>query len=190
MRTSHKLLIAALSLASCGLVHGANEVTPMTYSASVSDVNATNLAPACAINIVQVSDQRFNKESIGAEYPIVASAPEPWIISGLDNLKAYGFTVQVSDKPVAEAINLNVKLIRAYTWFGHMRINGMVAFDVDMASGAGQRTEKFRAAGSKTNMWGAKDEHVTALNYAFNHAMHKMATALQLECAQAKLGKG
>jgi hypothetical protein len=49
-----------------------------------------------------------------------------------------------SAEPTANAINLDVRLIRAYTWFGNMRINGMVAIDIDMTS-SDQHTKKFRA---------------------------------------------
>lgn len=190
MKKSNIAVGAALSLVLCAAAHAAAEpveITPMTYEAGVSDVVAAKLPAACAINIVQVSDQRFSKESIGAEFPVAASAPEPWLASGLDSLAAYGYTVQRNSQPVANAVNLNVRLIRAYTWYGAMRINGMVALDVDVLGGNGQRTEKFRAAGSKSNMWNGKSEHVTALNYAFNHTLHKMAQALQGECTQAKL---
>ncbi|MFZ6760825.1 hypothetical protein ACO0K9_26760 [Undibacterium sp. Ji50W] len=185
----HAALFAAISLAACTARASTElvDITPLTYNASVSDRVPAVLAATCPISIVQVSDQRFSKESISAEFPIAASAPEPWIDSGLDRLKSYGFTVQRSAQPVPNALNLNVRLIRAYTWYGQMRINGMVAFDIDVASANGQHTEKFRALGSKTNMWNGKDEHVTALNYAFNHAMHKVAQVLQEECARAKL---
>ncbi|MES2076185.1 MAG: hypothetical protein V4462_11275 [Pseudomonadota bacterium] len=187
--TFHATLFAALSLAAGAARAGAEpaDITPLTYDASVSDLAPAVLATTCPINIVQISDQRFSKESIGAEFPIPTSAPEPWIDSGLDRLKSYGFTVQHSVQPVQDALNLNVRLIRAYTWYGQMRINGVVAFDIDVAGASGQHTEKFRALGSKTNMWNSKDEHVTALNYAFNHTMHKVAQALQAECMQAKL---
>jgi hypothetical protein len=189
MKPSTILLIAALSLATGSAAiatPASNEITPLTYDSSVSDIAPVKLTGTCMINIVRISDERFNKESIGAEFPIVSSPSEPWIESGFDRLKEYGFPVQRSAVPVANAINLNVRLIRAYTWFGNMRINGMVAIDIDMASSA-QHSEKFRATGSKTNMWNAKSEHVTALNYALNHTMHKMAQALQSQCTQAKL---
>jgi len=183
-------LRTALSLAFCvaaQAVAAPDEVVPMTYEDTVSDMTPVRLASVCPINIVQVSDQRPGKEGISTVSPVVASAPEPWIYSGLERLQAYGFTVQRSSQPVANAVNLNVRLIRAYTWNTDMRINGMVAMDVDVMSSGGQRTEKIRAAGSKTNMWGAKSEHVTALNYSLNHALHKMAHVLQSECTQARL---
>lgn len=191
MKNSSKFLFAAVSLAACAGVHAAStapvEITPMIYDSAVNDLVPAKLKGACPINILQVSDQRFSKQSIGAEFPIQASATEPWIERGLDMLNAYGFTVQRGKTSVPGALNLDVRLIRAYTWYGQMRINGMVALDVDLATGAGRRTEKYRALGSKTNMWNSKSEHVTALNYAFNHTLHQMAQSLAAECTQRKL---
>jgi uncharacterized lipoprotein YajG len=88
---------------------------------------------------------------------------------------------------VANALNLDVRLIRAYSWLGPMRINGMVAIDVLVASPDGAKVRKFRASGSKTNMMSANSEHVTALNQALNHMVNQMAVALASECAGAKL---
>lgn len=183
-------LRTALSLAFFVAAHAVaapDDIVPMTYEDTVSDMTPATLSSVCPINIVQVFDQRLSKEGISTAIPVVASAPEPWIHSGLDRLKAYGFTVQHNSQPVANAVNLNVRLIRAYTWNVDMRINGMVALDVDVLGSNGQRTEKIRAAGSKSNIWGAKSEYVTALNYSFNHALHKMAHVLQSECTQARL---
>jgi hypothetical protein len=192
MNNSSKLLFAALSLVACACTHAAStpapvEITPMTYDSTVNDFVPARLNGACPINILHISDRRFNKESIGADSLIPAGATEPWLNGGLDMLKAYGFTVQHGEIPVPTALNLDVNLIRAYTWYGQMRINGMVALDVDLMTTAGQRTEKYRSLGSKTNMWGSKSEHVTALNYALNHTVHQMAQSLAAECAQRKL---
>lgn len=192
MNNSSKFLLAAVSLAACAGVHAAStpaavEITPMTYDGTVNDLVPAKLNGACAINIMHISDQRFSKESISAEFPVQASAAEPWIDSGLDSLKAYGFTIQRAQTPVPNALNLDVRLIRAYTWYGQMRINGMVALDVDLMTAADRRMEKYRALGSKSNMWNGKSEHVTALNYAFNHTLHQMAQSLATECAQRKL---
>ena len=192
MNNLSKFLFAALSLASCAGVHAAAtsapvEITPMTYDSTVNDLAPVKLNGACPINIMHVSDQRFSKESISAEFPVQASAAEPWLDSGLDMLKAYGFTIQRGQTPVPTALNLDVRLIRAYTWYGQMRINGMVALDVDLMTTTDRRMEKYRALGSKSNMWNGKSEHVTALNYAFNHTLHQMAQSLAAECAQRKL---
>lgn len=189
MSKPHLLIMALLGIGACtaSAASTPTEITPFTYDASVSDVTPTLLTSNCRVNVVHVADHRFRKDGIGAEFPVVTGPSEPWLNSGLERLKEYGFKVQRSDKPLPDAINLNVRLIRAYTWYGQMRINGMVAFDVEVATPAGPRSEKFRSTGSKTNMWNGKGEHVTALNYAFNHAMHKMAQSLKQDCAQVKV---
>lgn len=163
------------------------EITPLTFDAGSNDVTPVKQPGACQLNIVHLIDQRFGKDGIGAEFPVTTGATEPWVSAGLDSLKAYGFAVQHSGAPVPNAINMDVKLIRAYTWFGNMRINGMVAVDVDLALPSGAKSQKFRATGSKANMVNGKSEHVTALNYAINAMVNKMALSLQAECTQAKL---
>lgn len=187
-----RILIAAL-LAACSAAAQAAETTPPTplvslaYDAGVNDKVPAVLPGACRINVVGISDNRFAKEGMGADAPVRTGAPEPWIGAALANLKQYGYTVQQGAAPAADALNLDVKLIRAYSWFGNMRINGMVAVDVSIATPEGVRSRKFRASGSKTNMMGADSEHVTALNYALNHMVHEMASGLASECAGLKV---
>lgn len=178
----------ACSLAAMPAAHAAtDDTTALGYEPLSTDVTAVPLAGACAINIMRISDQRFTKDGVGVDSPVRTTAPATWIGASLDSLKAYGFTVQHNATPVPAAINLEVNLIRAYTWFGNMRINGMVAIDVTQPSMPDASAEKFRAAGSKTNMWGANSEHVTALNFAVNNMLHAMAPALQKRCQEAKL---
>lgn len=186
---SSRILIAAL-LAACSAAQAAPETTPPTplvYDAGANDKAPAVQPGACRINVVSISDARFAREGMGADAPLRTGAPEPWIGAGLASLKNYGYTVQQNAAPVADALNLDVKLIRSYSWFGNMRINGMVAVDVAIASPEGTRSRKFRASGSKTNMMGADSEHVTALNYALNHMVHEMATGLAGECAGLKV---
>jgi hypothetical protein len=186
---SSKIMFAVLAFAALTASAAAApvEITPLTYDAGTNDFTPVKQAGACQLNIVHLTDQRFARNGVGADAPVVTGETEPWVSSALDSLKAYGFTVQHSGAPIPNAINMDVKLIRAYTWFGNMRINGMVAVDVDLALPAGAKSQKFRATGSKNNMMGSKSEHVTTLNYALNAMVHKMAMSLQAECTQAKL---
>lgn len=181
-------IAAALSVCTLSALPAfAAERTVLTFDPGTSDVRAAPLAGACAINVMQVSDQRFTKDGVGVDTPILTEPPQAWVASSFDSLAAYGFTVQHSAKPVPTAVNLNVNLIRAYTWFGNMRINGMVAVDVGFPAKADTPVEKFRAAGSKANMMGATSEHVTALNYAANNMIGKLAPALLKHCKDVKL---
>lgn len=174
-------------LLACLLAAGASAAetkVALNYEAGSSDVVAKPVAGACAINILTISDQRPTKSGIGADFPVPTDSPEPFVSASLDALKEYGFTVSHSETALPQAVNLDVRLIRAYTWFGHMRINAMVALDVT-AQGAAQ--EKFRATGSKANMWNGQSEHVTALNYATNTMLASMAPALAAHCGKARV---
>lgn len=175
--------LLCLSAASCACAANLD----LVYNARDTELQAAPLPGACALNIVGISDQRFNTDSMGADFPLLTSDPIPWISAGLDNLKAYGFTVQKSATPQPQAVNLDVQLIRSYTWFGNMRINATVAVDVGITPvGGARRVQKFRASGSKTNMMGADSEQLTTLNEAFNHMSFKLANALETACAESK----
>lgn len=182
---THLLKAAAASVLALAALPAiaAPEKTPLVFDASVSDARPALRKDACKLNIMGISDERFSKDGVGVDAPVATDAPQAWIGAGLESLKAYGYAVQRSNAPVAGAVNLDVRLIRAYTWLADMRINGMVATDVTLVSPSGSKTRKFRASGSKTNMWGASAEHVTALNYALNHMVHQMAEGLSSECA-------
>lgn len=173
------------------LSYAAVDVVPLAYDAATSDRPAAVLPGTCDINIVNASDQRNNKETIGWLFTVPqegAGDAVSWINDGLANLKAYGFTVQRSAAPVSGALNVNVRLIRAYTWPGGMRINGTVAMDVGVLKADGSEDIfKIRANGSKANMMGAQSEFVTALNYAANNAYSTLAANLQSRCANSKI---
>lgn len=190
MKTTN-IIVAALAAFTVSALPSASaaagEQTVLKFDAGSSDVRAVALAGACTINIMQVNDQRFTKDGVGVDSSIPTDPPQTWIANSLDSLAAYGFTVQHSATPVPTAVNVNVNLIRAYTWFGNMRINGMVAVDVTFPARPDAPVEKFRSAGSKSNMMGANSEHVTALNYAANHMVSKLAPALLKHCKDAKL---
>ncbi len=166
----------------------AEELLTLTYDAATYDKAPILYPSACTINLIEVSDQRNNKETIGTSVTALhAGESLTWLNAGLDNLKAYGFKVQRGSAPVGGAVNLNVRLIRAYTWAGGMRINGTVAVDLGVLQTDGrEEVIKVRAAGSKANMMGAKSEFLTALNYAANNAYGSMASTLQGMCSRNK----
>ena len=65
-----------------------------------------------------------------------------------------------------------------------MRINGVVALDARFTTPSGREiARKYRASGSKTNVWGATDEFMTTLNYAMNNLLAQLAADLQEICA-------
>jgi hypothetical protein len=165
------------------------EQTAVAYEAGSNDNSPAPQPGACAVNIVGVSDARPAMEGISIDQAVPTGALDGWIASSLDTLKAYGYQVQHTSAPQPGMLNLDVRLIRAYTWLGHMRINGVVALDVAVVDPAGPRSMKFRAGGSKSNMMSAKSEHVTALNYAANSVVDRMAHALTSECSGRRLAQ-
>jgi len=183
-RTFAALLLAAAVAPACA---APKKQPVLVFDAKANDLDTAPQAGACRINIVGVADRRFGKDGMGVDQPLVTESPERWISAGLATLKSYGYTVEYNPTPVPGALNLDVGLIRAYSWFAPMRINGMVALDVTLAGQDGAAPRKFRATGSLTNMASADAEQVMALNYALNHTVNQMAAGLASDCAALKV---
>ena len=126
-----------------------------------------------------LTDSRFNKETVGSDFkPLLSADPTPWMRDALRNLKAHGFAVQDSG-----GLQVDASLTRAYVWTASMRINAMVAMDVEFVRPSGEKSRaKYRAFGGKTNVWGATDEFMTTLNYAMNNLLEKIAADAQRFC--------
>ncbi|MQA20689.1 hypothetical protein [Rugamonas rivuli] len=184
MKLKQIVLPALLAAAVHAPAAQAVENAVLAYDAATRDTPPVRYPNACAINLLSVTDGRNNKETIGnAVIPIVAGEPLTWLNGGLDNLAAYGFKVQHSPTPVAGAVNLDISLIRAYTFHAGMRINGTVAMDMGVLRSGKRDVVKVRAAGSKANMMNSTSEFVTALNYALNNATGSMAFTLKSLCS-------
>jgi hypothetical protein len=185
------VFLAAAALCAPLSQAAAVDVVPLAYDAATFDQPPAVLKGACNINILTASDQRNNKETIGWIFTVPqegAGDAVSWMNDGLANLKAYGYRVQRSATPVSGAVNVNVRLIRAYSWPANMRINGTVALDVGVVKADGsEELVKIRANGSKANMMGSQSEFVTALNYAANNAYGSLAANLQPHCASSKI---
>ena len=151
----------------------------MKYDANSTDVVAAPIPGACAVVLVHAADIRPNKVSIGNEYrPILSGDPGPWVDAALDDLARYGYTVKHAEsfKPEAGAIVLRPELFRSYTWHAQLRINSMVAMNVEFITPAGKSLKKkYRASGSKNNWAGGTEEYMTVLNYAMNSNVSKLA---------------
>jgi len=158
----------------------------MNHEPESVDVVPAPLAGACSIAIAPAVDIRPNKETIGHEFkPILSGDPAPWVGAALDDLKRYGYAVQRVDSPGPKPgmIVVRPELYRAYTWHGHLRINGMVAMNVEFITPSGKHIrKKYRASGSKNNWAGATAEYMTALNYAMNNAIARIAGDMTRLC--------
>jgi hypothetical protein len=156
----------------------------MTFDASTNDATPSKLVDHCLVSIAGIRDERNNKESIGVEFrPLLSGDPIPWVSAALQTLQNYGYKVIDGKTETPGAIVINASLIRSYTYHGPMRINGTVALDTQMTLPSGEKlNRKYRAAGSKANMAGSDSEYVTALNYAINGLVEKMAKDMQPMC--------
>jgi hypothetical protein len=182
------LLCAALSPA----VAMAAEKVTLVYEPQTADNTPRRLVSStCTVALAPVQDGRNNRETIGHEWEaIVADGAVPWVTAAADRLKAYGFDVVETSTPPAGSIGLAPTLIRAYTFHGPMRINGMVALDSRLTLPNGQvEQRKFRASGNKANMAGSASEYVTALNYAINNLMDNVAQQLAPLCPGGALAQ-
>jgi hypothetical protein len=191
--TSRNYIVAALAACACAALPSASaapdERITLKHQRTNMFVRAARIADTCTLNIMQISDGRFYKDGVGLDRSIPTEPPQPWVASSLETLAEYGFTVHHSETPLPAAINLNVSLIRAYTWMGDSRINGMVAVDVTLPQLPGAPVEKFRSTSSTINMRNANSEYVDTLNFALNDIVAKMALALQKRCQNAGLAR-
>lgn len=182
--------VAALGLALAGGAANAQPVpdesarVTMKYSADEVGYPAVRLPGACPVAVLAVSDQRPNKETIGYDFKALLSGdPVPWVRDALRNLKTHGFAVQ-DEAP--GAIGIRARVTRSYVWTASLRINAMVALELEyQRPGGAPVAAKYRAFGSKTNMWGATDEFMTTLNYALNNVLLKVAADLEKACSRA-----
>jgi hypothetical protein len=177
--------VAALCAALLVAPAAAQDTVSMAYEPNSTDAPPVRLAGACAITVTGIGDQRNNKETVGSEFrPLLSPDPLPWVEKSLAQLGAYGYTVSRAASAKPGEVALSADLRRAYTFHGPLRLNGVVAIDARITAPDGKRIEKkYRAFGSKTNMWGAVDEYMTALNYAMNNLLGQMSADLLKVCA-------
>jgi hypothetical protein len=190
--TMHKLiyggiLIGMFAIASSNAQTQAIEPLSMKYNAQMFDVPPVRSKTNCPVKLVSVVDARMNKDTLGTNFanPLLSGDAGPWATAGLQNLKAFGFPVEMitAANPQAGSITIASRITRAYTWQVGMKLFGTVAVKVDYVFPSGARESKtFRANGDKTNMWGADDEFMVTLNYAFNNLLSKIAVDLEKRC--------
>lgn len=168
--------------------YAADQVS-MAYESESADILPTKLPVSCTVNLLSITDERNNKESVGSALKaLVSGDPIPWVGAALDHLDSYGYRVIRGDKLSDGGVAMSAALTRSYVYHGPLRINGMVAIDVQFILASGESIKrKYRASGSKTNLVGATTEYMTTLNYALNSLLDKLAVDLQTMCAGNKL---
>ena len=167
----------------------------MKYDAAASETGAKPFrAGTCALRIVRTVDARQNKETIGQSMggALLAGDISPWMTDGLGHLRDFGYTVSDASPadaaPAADGVTIRTSVTRAYTWQIGLKIFSMVAVKAEFLDRNGVLQQKYyRAHGDKTNMWGAKDEYVTTLNYGLNNLLPFVARDLQSLCKGKKV---
>jgi len=159
----------------------------MKYDAMAHDIAPVRSRTNCPVRLVSVVDARMNKDTLGTNFanPLLSGDAGAWATTGLQNLKAFGFPVEVvaASDLRAGGITMAPRITRAYTWQVGLKLFGTVALKVDYVLPSGATESKtFRASGDKTNMWGADDEFMVTLNYAFNNLLKKVAADLEKRC--------
>jgi hypothetical protein len=170
----------------CALPAAGQDAVSMTYDATMNDVPPVKQAGACALTVTSIADQRNNKETVGSEFrPLLSKDPVPWVGAALGGLNNWGYRVTQAGQAAPGTAAISATLTRAYTFHGPMRINGVVAMDARITTPSGKQIDKkYRALGSKTNMWGAVSEYMDTLNYAMNAVLTQMAADLKEFCSK------
>ncbi len=179
------LLAAGAALLIAGAPAAAQDAVSMVYDPKAVETPPQKVAGACALAVIGIADNRNNKETVGSEFrPLLSKDPTPWVGAALGQLGDYGYTVARAGGAKPGVVAINAALTRAYTFHGPLRLNGVVAMDARITTAAGRQMDrKYRASGSKTNMWGAVDEYMETLNYAMNNLLAQLAADLQKACA-------
>jgi hypothetical protein len=167
----------------------------MKYDAAARESGAKPFRSGnCKLRILHTVDARQNKETIGQSMSgaLLAGDIGPWMTQGLEHLKDYGYEVSVANPadatPAAQGVTIRTSVTRAYTWQIGLKIFSMVAVKAEFQDHQGVLQQKYyRAHGDKTNMWGAKDEYVTTLNYGLNNLLPFIARDLQSLCKGEKV---
>jgi hypothetical protein len=169
----------------CALPAAAQEAVSMAYDPKMTDHPPARIAGACALTVTAVADARNNKETVGSDFKAILSKdPVPWVNAAMGGLNDWGYRVTSAAQPAPGAAAVNASLVRAYTFHGPMRINGVVAMDLRITTPSGRQIDrKYRALGSKTNMWSATSEYMDTLNYAMNALLAQLAADLKEVCA-------
>jgi len=176
------IVLVLLAAAQCG-VHAA-DVADLTFTPPEGEPAPRQLVRDCVVNIVGIADARNNRETIGRFArggSVRAGDALPWLGASLERLAAYGYAVERSAAPRAGAVNIDVRLTRAYTFYWWPQMGGTVALEVALPGTAAPlklRQMGFRGAGN----WDGAQQHVKALNLGADRVIETLAAALKPAC--------
>ncbi|MEO8806277.1 MAG: hypothetical protein ABI433_09350 [Burkholderiaceae bacterium] len=189
------LLCGNAALAATDSATESGDKVEMKYDAAAKEAGAKPFrAGTCTLRIVRTVDARQNKETIGQSMSgaLLAGDVGPWMTEGLGHLQDFGYAVSTANPadatPAADGVTIRTSVTRAYTWQIGLKIFSMIAVKAEFLNRNGVLQQKYyRAHGDKTNMWGAKDEYVTTLNYGLNNLLPFVARDLQSLCKGEKV---
>jgi hypothetical protein len=186
------LLLGNAAIAVTASASESGDKVEMKYDAAASEVGAKPFrAGTCTLHIVPTVDARQNKVTIGQSMrgALLTGDIGPWMTEGL---RDFGYVVSVARvgdaTTAADGVTIRTSVTRAYTWQIGLKIFSMVAVKAEFLDHNGVLQQKYyRAHGDKTNMWDAKDEYVTTLNYGLNNLLPFVARDLQSLCKGEKV---
>ena len=189
------LLFGNAAVAAATSATESGDKVEMKYDATASEAGAKPFrAGTCKLRIVRTVDARQNKETIGQSMggALLAGDISPWMTEGLGHLQDFGYAVSTASAddaaPAMDGVTIRTSVTRAYTWQVGLKIFSMIAVKAEFLDHNGVLQQKYyRAHGDKTNMWGAKDEYVTTLNYGLNNLLPFVARDLQSLCKGKKV---
>lgn len=189
------LLLGNPAIADTASASESGDKVEMKYDAAASEAGAKPFrAGTCKLHIVPTVDARQNKVTIGQSIrgALLAGDIGPWMTEGLGHLRDFGYTVSAGRAgdvtAPTDGVTIRTSVTRAYTWQIGLKIFSMVAVKAEFLDHNGVLQQKYyRAHGDKTNMWGAKDEYVTTLNYGLNNLLPFVARDLQSLCKGNKV---
>jgi hypothetical protein len=144
--------------------------------------------PACPVNVIQVSDDRRAKDTVGTVGGRSAKAPEDtatWLRSIMGGLNARGFAVafEPDRAPAASDITMSVSL--KSIWLTSILTNkaGTVVMHVHAErEGKPVLDKDFRGNLTNTNWMSTRDELTNLTNATFAEALNAMAPELWAMC--------
>jgi len=189
------LLLSHAAFAATATPNESGDKVEMKYDAAARETAAKPFpAGTCKLHIAPAVDARQNKETIGQSISgaLLAGDIAPWMTEGLGHLRDYGYDVSPmgagDSSPADDGVTIRTSVTRAYTWQIGLKIFSMVAVKAEYLDHNGMLQQKlYRAHGDKSNMWGAKDEYVTTLNYGLNNLLLFVAWDLQSLCKGKKV---
>lgn len=143
---------------------------------------------ACDVKINNITDQRSNKETIGASFyvPLRAQKVDDWA----NDFKIYAQKILDSrsvSKGTGKKLEIDADLFRMYSYSQAMSIRGVVALKLDLVGVEDEEAIVVRGYSSKTNWASKREEYGTAVNLAAVNLVDNMSLVIQDLCGSENI---